>query len=367
MLKSFKFRLFPSKSQVTKLETTLELCRELYNAALSERREAWATQKKSITYLDQQNVLPEIKAIREDIAEIHSQVLQDVLRRLDKGFKAFFSRTKKGAKAGFPRFKGKNRYDSFTYSQSGFALKGNKLQLSKLGLFKIKWHREIIGKIKTLTITRSSTGKWFACFSVETAEEILEPTNQQIGIDVGIKSFAVFSNGTEIDNPKFFRFDEKDLAKAQKKKNRKRTAKIHERIKNRRNNFVHQVSRYLVDNFDLIVFEKLKISNMVKNSRLAKSIADASWSKLFELTSYKAENAGRTMIQVNPRNTSQNCSGCGELVKKDLSVRIHSCSNCGLEMCRDENAAKNILALGLESIGNQSVEATSKRFGLVVE
>jgi putative transposase len=344
----------------------LELCRELYNAALSERREAWKLERKSISYLDQQNVLPEIKAIREDVAEIHSQVLQDVLRRLDKGFKAFFSRIKKGVKAGFPRFKGKNRYDSFTFAQSGFALKENKLQLSKLGLFKIKWHREIVGKIKTLTITRSATGKWFACFSVETSEEILEPTNQQIGIDVGIKSFAVFSDGTEIDNPKFFRFDEKDLAKAQRKKNRKRAAKIHERIKNRRNNFVHQVSRYLVDNFDLIVFEKLKVLNMVKNSRLAKSIADASWSKLFELTSYKAENAGRKMIQVNPRNTSQNCSGCGELVKKDLSVRIHHCTSCGLTLDRDENAALNILRIGLDSLGNQSLEATSK-LCLVVE
>lgn len=360
MLKSYKFRIFPSRSQTIKLENTLELCRELYNAALSERREAWKRERKSISYLDQQNVLPEIKAIREDVACIHSQVLQDVLRRLDKGFKAFFSRIKKGAKAGSPRFKGKNRYDSFTYSQSGFALKGNKLGLSKLGSFKIKWHREIIGKIKTLTITRSSTGKWFACFSVETKEEILEKTFKSVGIDVGIKSFAVFSDGTEIDNPKFFRCDEKDLAKAQRKKNRKRAAKIHERIKNRRNNFVHQVSRYLVDNFDLIVFEKLRISNMVKNSRLAKSIADASWSKLFELTSYKAENAGRKMIQINPRNTSQNCSECGELVKKDFSVRIHSCSNCGIEMCRDKNAALNILSLGLQTLGNQSLEATSK-------
>ncbi len=174
----------------------------------------------------------------------------------------------------------------------GFALKGSKLQLSKLGLFKIKRHREIIGKIKTLTITRSSTGKWFACFSVETSEKILEPTNQQIGIDVGIKSICTFSDGTEIDNPKFFRFDEKDLAKAQRKKNRKRTAKIHKRIKNRRNNFCHQVSRYLVNNFDLIVFEKLKISNMLKNGHLAKSISDASWGKLIELCMYKAENAG---------------------------------------------------------------------------
>lgn len=352
--------MFPTKSQTTHLESWLETCRELYNAALSERREAWKLERKSISYLDQQNVLPEIKAIREDVAEIHSQVLQDVLRRLDKAFKAFFQRVKQG-KAGFPRFKGKNRYDSFTFAQSGFALKRNKLQLSKLGLFKIKWHREIIGKIKTLTITRTSTGKWFACFSVETSEEILEPTNKSVGIDVGIKSFAVFSDGTEIDNPKFFRADEKDLAKAQRKKNRKRAAKIHERIKNRRNNFVHQVSRYLIDNFDVIVFEKLKVSNMVKNSRLAKSISDASWNKLFELTSYKAENAGRKMLQVNPRNTSQNCSGCSELVKKDLSVRIHSCSNCGLTLDRDENAAKNILALGLQSLCSNTLEATSNR------
>jgi putative transposase len=359
VIKTYKFRLYPSKSQTAKLENTLELCRELYNAALQERRAAWKLERKSISYFDQQNVLPEIKAVREDLAEIHSQVLQDVLRRLDKGFKSFFSRIKKGEKAGFPRFKGKNRYDSFTFAQSGFALKGNKLHLSKLGVFKIKWHREIVGKIKTLTITRSSTGKWFACFVVETKEEILEPTNRQIGIDVGIKSYAVFSDGSEIANPKFFKRDEKDLAKAQRKKNRKRAAKIHERIKNRRNNFAHQVSRYLVNNFDLIVFEKLRVSNMVKNSKLAKSIADASWNKLFELTLYKAENAGRRMIQVNPRNTSQNCSRCGELVKKDLSVRVHHCTNCGLTLDRDENAALNILALGLQSIGIKSVEVAS--------
>lgn len=212
-----------------------------------------------------------------------------------------------------------------------------------------------------MTIARSATGKWFACFSVETAERTLESTNKQIGIDVGIKSFCTFSDGTEIDNPKFFRADEKDLAKAQRKKNRKRAARIHERIKNRRNDFVHQVSRYLVDNFDVVVFEKLQVSNMVKNSRLAKSISDASWGKMIELCMYKAENAGRRIIQVNPRNTSQNCSSCGEIVKKDLSVRVHHCSSCGLTLDRDENAALNILRLGLESVGNQSVEATAKR------
>ena len=349
MRKSYKFRIFPTKSQTKHLESWLETCRELYNAALSERREAWTRQRKSITYLDQQNVLPEIKAIREDVAEIHSQVLQDVLRRLDKAFKSFFQRVKQG-KAGFPRFKGKNRYDSFTFAQSGFALKGNKLQLSKLGLFKIKWHREVIGKIKTLTITRSSTGKWFACFSVETEEKPLEPAGKAVGIDVGLEKFATLTEGEPIQNPRFFRTDQKDLAKAQRKKNRKRAARIHERIKNRRNDFCHQVSAYLIRNFDVIVFEKLKVLNMVQNGHLAKSIADAAWSKLIELTAYKAENAGRTLIQVNPRNTSQMCSGCGELVKKELSVRIHHCSRCGLKIDRDLNAARNILSLGLQTL-----------------
>ena len=148
MLKTFKFRLYPTKAQKTHLEAWLETCRELYNAALQERREAWHRQRKSITYLDQQNALPEIKQIRDDVAEIHSQVLQDVLRRLDKAFKVFFSRVKKGEHAGFPRFKGKDRYDRFTFAQSGFDLKNGKLKLSKLGLFKIEWHRQLSEKSK---------------------------------------------------------------------------------------------------------------------------------------------------------------------------------------------------------------------------
>lgn len=349
MRKSFKFRIFPTKSQTKHLESWLDTCRELYNAALQERREAWAIERKSISYFDQQNVLPEIKAIREDVAEIHSQVLQDVLRRLDKAFKSFFQRVKQG-KAGFPRFKGKNRYDSFTFAQSGFALKENKLQLSKLGLFKIKRHRQIIGKIKTLTITRNACGKWFACFSVETEGQLLEPTGKAVGIDVGLEKFATLTAGEPIQNPRFFRTDQKDLAKAQRKKNRKRATRIHERIKNRRHDVCHQVSAYLIRNFDVIIFEKLKVLNMVQNGHLAKSIADAAWGKLIELTAYKAENAGRTLIQVNPRNTSQMCSGCGELVKKELSCRVHHCSGCGLKIDRDLNAARNILSLGLQTL-----------------
>jgi len=378
MRKSFKFRIFPSKYQVTKLETTLDICRELYNAALSERREAWKLNRKSITYFDQQNVLPEIKAIREDVAAIHSQVLQDVLRRLDKGFKAFFSRIKKSAKAGFPRFQSKHRYNSFTFAQSGFSISENRLTLSRIGKVKIKLHRAIIGKVKTLTISRDSCGTWFACFSVETAKEILEPTNKSVGIDVGLKTFAVLSDGVEITNPRFLKTDEKILATAQrrlslqakgsKERHRKRkiVAKIHASIKNRRSNFAHQVSSFLVKNYDQIFFEDLNIKGMMKNHCFSKAIGDVAWNQTVQYTTYKAEYAGRTVRSVNPRNTSQICSSCGKTVKKDLSVRIHHCLQCGLEICRDLNAAKNILTLGLQSLGNQSLEATSK-LCLVVE
>jgi len=212
----------------------------------------------------------------------------------------------------------------------------------------------IVGKIKTLTITRNSTGKWFACFSVETTTEAPHPTGKAVGIYVGLEKFATLTEGEPIANPRFFRTDQKDLAKAQRKKNRQRAARIHERIKNRRHDFCHQVSAYLIRNFDVIVFEKLKVSNMVQNGYLAKSIADAAWSKLVELVAYKAENAGRKLVQVNPRNTSQMCSGCGELVKKELTVRVHHCSSCGLKIDRDLNAARNILSLGLQTLRGSS-------------
>jgi putative transposase len=183
-----------------------------------------------------------------------------------------------------------------------------------------------------------------------------------IGVDFGLKQFAVLSNGEAIANPRFFRTEEKRLVKAQRKlsaakkgspeqkKGRKIVARVHERIANKRRDFAHQESRKLVNRFAIIVFENLNIRGMLKNTRLAKSIADAAWNQLAQFTSYKAENAGRCVVQVNPRNTSQTCSKCGELVEKDLSVRVHHCSSCGLTLDRDHNAAINILALGLQSI-----------------
>jgi putative transposase len=374
MQRAYKYRIYPSHSQESTLEHWLALCCELYNAGLQERRDAWRIARKSVVYKDQQNQLPEIKEIRPELGMVHSQVLQDVLRRLDKAFDAFFRRVKAGEKAGFPRFRSRSRYDSFTFSQSGFAIASDKLKLSKIGMVKIKLHRPIEGKIKTLTITRSSMGKWFACFTAEVEQESLPDNQNAVGIDMGISNFASLSTGEAIANPKFFRSDEKRLAKAQKKlsaalkgsperrKRRKVVAHIHERIANKRRDFAHQESRKLVNRFAFIVFENLNICGMLKNHCLAKSISDAAWNQLVQFTSYKAANAGRCAVQVNPRNTSKMCSSCGQLVEKDLSVRIHNCSSCGLMLDRDHNAAINILRLGLESVGassTQTLEAAS--------
>jgi putative transposase len=369
MLKSYKFRIYPSKAQNHKLCQTLDLCCELYNAALQERRDAFKIAKISLNYHSQAIQLPEIKESRTEFGLLHSQILQDTLKRLDKAFAAFFRRVEAGDKAGFPRFRSRSRYSSFTFPQSGFAIESSKLKLSKIGKIKIKLHREIEGKIKTCTISQSPTGKWFACLSVECKAEALPASKENVGIDVGLKAFAVLSNGEAITNPKFFRQAEKQLAKtqqklsqaikgsAERKKRCKMVARVHERIANKRKDFAHQESRKLVNRFGVIVFEKLNIRGMLKNHNLAKSIADAAWSQLVTFTSYKAENAGRRVVQVNPRNTSQLCSRCGALVEKDLSVRIHDCPSCGLVIDRDHNSAITILALGLQSIGQQAIEA----------
>ncbi len=371
MLKAFKYRIYPSHAQVTRLECTLGLCCELYNAALQERRDAYRICGKSIRCYDQINQLPDIKEIRPDLNRVHSQVLQEVLRRLDKAFDAFFRRVEAGEKPGFPRFRSRSRYDSFTFPQSGFAIEHGKLRLCKIGRVKIKLHRPVEGKIKTLTITRTATGKWYACFSVECEAEPKTLTLAQAGVDCGLKEFAVLSTGESIANPRFFRLEEKELAKAQRKmdaakkgsperkKRRKVVARIHERIANKRRDFAHKESRKLVNRFGIIIFEALNISGMLKNHCLAKSIADAAWSQLVNYTRYKAEDAGRKCIQVNPQGTSQMCSGCGEIVEKSLSVRIHSCSGCGLVLDRDHNAAINILTLGLQSLPQSRIEAAS--------
>lgn len=370
MQKAYKYRIYPSKAQATKLDATLALCCELYNSGLQERRDAWRINRTSINYHRQAIQLPEIKEVRPELKTIHSQVLQDVLKRLDKAFDNFLRRAKeRDGKAGFPRFRPRSRYDSITYPQTGFSIEHGKLRLSKIGKVKIKLHRPVEGTIKTLTITRSSTGKWYACFSVEVEAQPLPESVETVGIDMGLKSFATLSTGEVIENPRFFRIEEKRLAKAQKKlsaatkgtperrKARKVVACVHERIANKRRDFAHQLSRYLVSRFGIIVFEKLNIRGMLKNHSLAKSIADAAWNQTIQFTAYKAESAGRFEVEVNPRGTSNTTFCCGEKVDITLADRVIHCPKCQSVTDRDFNASLNILAAGLRSFGLRPIEA----------
>jgi putative transposase len=356
MIRNFKFRLYPSQKQINLIENQLNSARFLYNSALQERRDAYQMNRISISYQDQANQLKEIRANgHSDLVNFSSS--QKVLRRLDKAFSAFFRRIKKGDTHGFPRFKGKSFFNSLEYTYSdGCKLKNNKLYLQGIGNIKIKLHRDLPKIIKTLTIKKEAD-KYYAVFSCEIPPEHLPKTNQEVGIDVGIKTFAYLSDGIEIDNFKYYESSQKKLRRlqrsvARKKKgsaNRKAEVKqlrnFHNKIFNRRSDFQHKISHWLVNQYDYIALEDLNIKGLSKG-KLSKQILDASWGSFTSKLICKAENAGKTVVKVNPRNTSQNCSSCGIKVPKDLSVRIHDCPSCGLVMDRDLNAAKNILRLG---------------------
>ena len=361
--------MYPTNGQIALFEQTLTACRHAYNWMLDNREDEYTNRGYSLTCYDQIKRLSLFRQTWEELQTVHSQVLQNVAVRVDLAFKAFFRRVKAGEEPGYPRFKGRDGYDSFTYPQSGFSVKENIVKLSKIGEVKIKLHRPIIGKIKTCTIRRQND-KWYVCFSCEVEEQILPATGQSIGIDVGLEKFASTSDGTFVENPRFFRKEEEALAKAQRKLSKqtkgtkewreakKVVARIHERIKNRRHNFIHQLSRKLVNENDVIVVEKLNVDNMVKNHCLSKSIHDASWTQFRYALDYKAASAGRKLILVNPAYTSQDCSGCGFRAKKPLKERWHLCPMCGLSLDRDVNAAINILRLGLQSlVGAPHLEA----------
>ena len=355
MIKSYKYRIYPNKEQENKLNNTLTTCRYLYNNALAERINKYKEDKISISYIDQQNYLSKNK--NEYQKNVQSQVLQNSLKRLDKSFKNFFRRVKNGDnKVGFPRFKSQNRYNSFCYPQSGYKIlkDKNKIYLSKIGEVKIKYSREVVGTIKTCSVIKDSD-QWYVSL---TADNFIVPektkNTQEVGIDVGIKMFATMSDGTTIDNPRHTKKSENKLSKEQRRLSRKKkgsnnrskqrliVARTHRIIRNQRNDFLHKVSTKLVKKYGKLVFEDLNIQGMVKNHKLAKHIADCSWDKLIQYCQYKAVEAGVEVVLVNPRNTTQKCSACGEIVKKDLSVRTHCCKHCGLVMDRDLNAAINI-------------------------
>jgi len=354
--KTYKYRLYPTKNQTVILDEQLGLCCELYNAALQERRDAYLIAHKSINFRSQSDQLPAVKADRVDVSGVYSQVLQDVLHRVDKTFQSFFRRVRRKETPGFPRFRSRARYDSFTYPQLGFAIEETRLNLSKIGSVKIKLHRPIDGNIKTLTIKREA-GKWYACFSVEVEPTHLAHSVETIGIDVGLTHFATLSDGRKIDNPRFYRTAEAILRIAQRRiarrkrgsRRRRKAVRLLQRAYihtgNQRSNFHHQISRTLVNAYGFISVEDLNVKGLARGM-LAKSVSDAGWSSFIAKLAYKAENAGRVLIKVDPRGTSQTCI-CGASVPKNLGQRWHECSVCGLSLGRDHVSAQTILGRGL--------------------
>jgi putative transposase len=369
MLKTYKFRIYPTKRQETLLNFTLEECRWLYNHLLEQRIGSWNRDKKTLSYFDQCKYSIELRYCRKGLLNIHSQVLQDVAMRLDLSFKSFFRRIKVGQKSGYPRFKGKGRYDSITFPQSenGCQIKNEKLYVSRIGHIKIKLTREV-DKILMATISKSPTDKWYVSLVQEIQPKPLPKTGLSVGIDVGIKTFAHLSDDLTIDNPRFLKETEVKLAKAQRKlskakkgskdraEKRKVISHIHEQIKNKRDNFAHQHSRQIIDTYDIICVEDIHINQMDKKTykQMRRNLRDVAWSGFFDKLSYKAAEASRKFIKVNPAYTSQDCSSCGNRQLMPLSQRTYKCPACGLLLDRDHNAALNILRLGTQSLDKNS-------------
>jgi putative transposase len=358
--KTYKYKLKPTPEQERGMAFVVRRCRELYNAALQERKEAWQKCGVSITVASQSAQLPEVKEVRPEYRDIHSQVLQDVLTRLDRGFQAFFRRIREGQTPGYPRFQGSNRYTSFTYKQfgNGATLDNGFLVLSKIGRIAVRWSRPLEGMPKVVIISREADG-WYVCFScADVPVQPLPQTGQETGIDLGIEAFATLSDGTRIFHPGWYRKAEQALKTAQRRVSRRKRgsnrsrkavtllAKAHQKVRRQRADFHHKTALQLLRTNDTIYHEDLQTANMLRNHHLAKSISDAGWAAFLSILAFKAACAGKRVLAVPPAYTSQTCSDCGTMVQKGLSVRWHRCPACGTSLHRDVNAARNIERFG---------------------
>jgi putative transposase len=353
---TYKYRIYPNKQQSSELNMMLGAFCDLYNAGLNQRIDAYNRKGKSLSCIDQCNELKAVRLADERLAKHSFSAEQQVLRRLDKSFRAFFGRLKKG-KAGFPRYQKKSSYDSADFRVGdGLTIKNNKIAL--LGItdrIKVKWHRLLPVKPKAAVIKRKAN-KWYACFQIELPDINKIQSFNPIGIDVGLKSLCVLSDGTSFDHPRFFSKAQKRLRVLQralarcKRESKRRTKrkllliKCHERIFNQRRNFAHKLTTTLIKTYDGFAIENLQIKNLMK-SNLAKSIQDAAWNQITSFIGYKAASAGFRCIKVDPKNTTQTCSVCGSIpeVRLTLADRIYNCEDCGHSEDRDVNAAKNIL------------------------
>lgn len=381
MLRSFKHRLYPNRHQQEQLTAMLGAFCDLYNAGLQQRIEAYRRQKITLGYTCQANELKAVRATNERLAGFSYSAEQQVLRRLDKAFRAFFRRLRTGSKAGFPRFQAKSRFDSaeFRVGDGLTIRKNNRLGIVGIpGQIKVKWHRTLPTEAKVgVAVVSRSCGKWYVCFQVELpTAEIVARNGPDIGIDVGLSSLIATSNGETVAAPRWTRKAAKKQRRLQRalarcRRNSRRRLKVKRnlarhsaRTANCRRDFLHKLSRALVNRYAVIAIEDLSVDRLAR-SMLAKSVHDAAWGQLRQFLTYKAESAGSEVIAVDPRGTSQLCSECGGHVPKTLAVRWHDCPECGYSADRDVNAARNVLLRAKllrpgTGLGAQSVPGAAK-------
>jgi putative transposase len=359
MKRTFRYPLHPTAAQAAVIETWLGMCCDLYNAALQERRDAWVKQRVSIGYNNQSASLTEIRASDAAAASVSVEAQRSALRRVDRAFRDFFCRCKKGSTPGFPRFRSRCRYNSFAVGR--VLPQGDRLRIPKLGLLKFRPYRPLCGRVLETTIRRDATGRWWVCFACDVgAAPARAPVRSLVGVDVGLEAFATLSDGTRIDNPRFFKSARAKLADRQRAVERKRNgskarqrarlsvARAHQKIKNQRLDFARKLSAGLFARYDLVAFEDLNIKGLA-TGMLAKSVKDAAWGVFIRALTLKAESAGKWAVPVDPRGTSQRCPQCGAVKRKELSEREHRC-DCGCVMHRDHAAALNIKALGVSAV-----------------
>ena len=310
---AFKFRIYPSKTVEERLLRTLELCRFVYNWALERLK---GQEKPDIYEIKRE--LVKLKKEHPELKEVHSQVLQSEVMKLRNNLRALAILKRNGKRIGRLRFKGQGWFKSFTYPQFGFRIEGKKLVLSKVGKIPIKLHREIKGEVKGVVIKRERSGRWHAIFRVEDEPKPLPRTDKVVGMDMGIRHFLTDTKGRQIENPRFYNRSLDRIRKLHRQLSRKkkgsrnreragaRLAGAYERLTNQRDDFLHKLSRFYVNGYNAIAVENLNIAGMAKNHRLALKILDASWGKFLQMLSYKAGRAGRTVVKVDPRGTSQN-------------------------------------------------------------
>ncbi len=360
---------------------TIETTRHLWNDALAHRKERWESERKSTSYDMQASILTLEREGNTELCGLHSQVGQDVLRRLDKAFRSFFAH-----RARHPKFKKRSSTGSFTYPQAynGSAkpdVRRRRLYISKIGNVKAVFHRPLPkdALLKTCTVTREPDGRWFASLVFEDVvplQNVVSRFVSPVGVDLGLRSLIVTTDGVEAEHPRFLRKAEKRLKRLQrafshKKKGsknrfkaRERVASHHTKVRRQRLDFNHKLSTALVRRHDLVAFEDLRIRNMVGNHRLAKSIQDAGWGQLVRLTEYKAVARGRRVVRVDPAYSTQECFHCGALNKVSLGVREFDCVGCGRHLRRDQNASFIVLKRGLEKEGRTCPNSSLWRPGL---